>query len=100
MGVQHCHSFGGGRRRGPRGRRRARPPREGGARGAVWSPHREIAALPNTLILSAGTDGTDGRTDAAGAVADGTTVERARSLGLDPLDALARDDAEPFCGRV
>jgi len=56
----------------------------------------EIAGLPNTLILSAGTDGTDGPTDAAGAVADGTTVERARSLGLDPLDALARNDAYPF----
>ena len=56
----------------------------------------EIAGLPSTLILSAGTDGTDGPTDAAGAVADGTTLERARSLGLDPLDALARNDAYPF----
>ncbi len=56
----------------------------------------EIAGLPNTLVLSAGTDGTDGPTDAAGAVADGTTLERAGSLGLDPLDALARNDAYPF----
>src|SRR3989304_4311500 len=56
----------------------------------------EIAGLPNTLILSAGTDGTDGPPDAAGAVADGTTVERARVRRLDPRDALARNDAYPF----
>jgi glycerate 2-kinase len=36
----------------------------------------DIAGLPNTVIFSAGTDGTDGPTDAAGAIADGQTLHR------------------------
>ncbi|MDQ7849854.1 MAG: glycerate kinase [Armatimonadota bacterium] len=56
----------------------------------------EVAGMPGVLVLSAGTDGTDGPTDAAGAVADGTTLRRAEALGLDPHDALARNDAYPF----
>jgi len=36
----------------------------------------DIAGMPETVIFSAGTDGTDGPTDAAGAVADGATLER------------------------
>jgi hydroxypyruvate reductase len=43
----------------------------------------DINGLEEVLILSGGTDGTDGPTDAAGAIADGTTMERARKLGLD-----------------
>jgi len=47
-------------------------------------------------VLSAGTDGIDGNSPAAGAIVDGGTVERARSRGLD-LDAhLAGSDAYPF----
>jgi hydroxypyruvate reductase len=43
----------------------------------------DIKDLKEVIILSGGTDGTDGPTDAAGAIADGTTMERARKLGLD-----------------
>ena len=48
------------------------------------------------VILSGGTDGTDGPTDAAGAIADGATVARARQKGLDPKDYLRRNDSYNF----
>jgi len=55
-----------------------------------------MAGLPNLLALSAGTDGTDGPTDAAGAIATGDTVSRARRLGLESSDYLARNDSYSF----
>ena len=48
------------------------------------------------VMLSAGTDGTDGPTDAAGAVADGRTIQRAEELGLNPVDFLSNNDAYHF----
>jgi glycerate 2-kinase len=60
----------------------------------------DIAGLPDVVILSAGTDGTDGPTDAAGALADGDTVSRALSLGLNPRAALDGNDAYPFFERL
>ncbi len=55
-----------------------------------------LDGLDDALVLSAGTDGTDGPTDAAGAIATGDTVSRARALGLDPHEHLARNDSYPF----
>jgi glycerate 2-kinase len=52
------------------------------------------------VILSAGTDGIDGNSPAAGAIADQTTLERARRLGLDPADFLARSDSYTFFGKL
>lgn len=56
----------------------------------------EIDGLRDSVVLSAGTDGTDGPTDAAGAIATGETIRRARQRGLDPAKHLAENDAYPF----
>ena len=50
----------------------------------------------NITVLSAGPDGIDGNSIAAGAVVDGSPRERARVHGLDPARALARFDSHPF----
>ena len=55
-----------------------------------------IESHDQIVVLSGGTDGTDGPTDAAGAIADGATVARARQKGLDPKDYLRQNDSYNF----
>ncbi len=55
-----------------------------------------LEGWPDVVFVALATDGTDGPTDAAGAIATGETVRRARALGLDPLAHLADNDAYPF----
>ena len=50
----------------------------------------------NITILSAGTDGVDGNSPAAGAVVDGSTAQRAGARGLDLIAALKKFDAYPL----
>ncbi|HUS16447.1 MAG TPA: DUF4147 domain-containing protein [Chloroflexia bacterium] len=51
---------------------------------------------PQVAVATLATDGGDGTGDAAGAIADGTTVARARNQGLDPALALADNDSYHF----
>ena len=57
----------------------------GGARG--------LAGLRDTVLFSLGSDGTDGPTDAAGGMVDGTTLERLTAAGWNLDDVLADNDA-------
>jgi glycerate 2-kinase len=56
----------------------------------------EIAGTDGTTLLSAGTDGTDGPTDAAGAIVDGQTIKKAKEKGLEPLVYLEHNDSYVF----
>src|SRR6266446_3139010 len=60
----------------------------------------EKIAGKKIAVLSAGTDGIDGNSPAAGAVADGETLERARAAGLDPGEAFRRSDAFAFFSKL
>jgi len=55
-----------------------------------------LDGTPDVVFLSAGTDGTDGETDAAGAIADGATLLRARTLGLVANEHLQNNDSYNF----
>ena len=56
----------------------------------------EIDGLDGVVILSGGTDGTDGPTDAAGGIIDGSTVDRGRAKSLDAAVFLAQNDSYHF----
>ncbi|MBC7238835.1 MAG: glycerate kinase, partial [Chloroflexi bacterium] len=56
----------------------------------------QMAGLRDAALVCLATDGTDGPTDAAGALAEGETLQRARSLGLDARAFLAENNAYPF----
>lgn len=56
----------------------------------------DISGKKNIVMLSGGTDGTDGPTDAAGAFSDTFTLKRAEEMGLDPYRFLANNDSYHF----
>ena len=57
---------------------------------------QELAGEAGWSLLSAGTDGIDGPTDAAGAFVDGRTLDRARRKNLDPAQFLRNNDTYTF----
>ena len=68
-----------------------------GGRNQQFALHcAEKIAGEGITVLSAGTDGVDGNSPADGAIADGSTMERAQQRGLDAADSLARFDGFPF----
>lgn len=59
-----------------------------------------LQGIANTTVVSLATDGTDGPTNSAGGLVDGTTVERGRALGLIAEQHLQSHDAYPFLEAV
>jgi len=60
----------------------------------------EIRGTRDIAILAAGSDGMDGNSGAAGAFANGASIERSRALGIDPGLSLALHDTEPLFRRL
>ncbi|MEK6745153.1 MAG: glycerate kinase [Nitrospirota bacterium] len=60
----------------------------------------EVAGVDGITLLSAGTDGTDGPTDAAGALVDGNVAFVARNLGIHPEVYLGNNDSYGFFQRL
>jgi glycerate 2-kinase len=56
----------------------------------------DLSNSESFVAICAGTDGIDGNSPAAGAIVDNTTIERARTIGMDPEDFLSRSDAYSF----
>lgn len=61
---------------------------------------RAALTLQEGVILSAGTDGIDGNSPAAGAIADKTTILRSQNLGLEPSSFLESSDSYGFFERI
>jgi glycerate-2-kinase len=72
--------------------------RGGRCQEAVLAAALALKADEDLVVLAAGTDGTDGPTDAAGGLVDAGTLERGRAGGQDAERALADNDAHTFLG--
>ena len=59
-----------------------------------------MAGLSGVYIAAVATDGTDGPTDAAGALVSGETWNRAKRIGLEVEAALTRNDSYPVLKRL
>jgi glycerate 2-kinase len=60
----------------------------------------EIEGIEGITLLSAGTDGTDGPTDAAGAIVDGQTIVKAKAISLAPEKYLKNNDSYNFFKKI
>lgn len=59
-----------------------------------------LEGIDNFVLLSAGTDGTDGPTDAAGAIIDDETLDRAKTNRIEPREYLIQNDSYHFFQRL
>ncbi|MEM3626582.1 MAG: glycerate kinase [Candidatus Bathyarchaeia archaeon] len=66
----------------------------------VLASVRKLNGLDGVVIASVSTDGVDGPTDAAGAIADGETFVRATKAGLEPEEFLAENDSYHFFSKI
>ncbi len=57
---------------------------------------QQVAGLNGVVIAAIETEGTDGPTELAGALTDGTTIDRARVAGMNPWLALDEHNARAF----
>lgn len=64
------------------------------------SASAKIEGMHGLVVISVSTDGIDGPTDAAGAIADGNTITRARKLGLNPREYLKNNDSYSFFSKL
>jgi glycerate-2-kinase len=60
----------------------------------------KLEGLGGVVVASLSTDGIDGPTDAAGAIADGKTLDRAKKMGLDGRKYLTDNDSYHFFSRL
>jgi hydroxypyruvate reductase len=60
----------------------------------------ELKGIENVVLASIGTDGTDGPTDAAGGIVDGSTVDRGQQLGMDAAAYLADNNAYAYLDKI
>ncbi len=74
----------------------ANPGRGGRNQHLALAAARHLAGRRNVLLLAAGTDGSDGPTEDAGAVVDGETVLRGEREGMSAAEALSRFDSGSF----
>lgn len=59
-----------------------------------------LEGLPGVAVMALATDGSDGPTDAAGAIVDGETARQARRLGYEPREVLLNNDSYPLLDAV
>jgi glycerate 2-kinase len=97
-GVRRCLVYGGETTVTLRGNGKGGRNQEIALVAAIEMDEATGGGLPArpTCVASFGTDGTDGPTDAAGAIATPDTCARARALGMNPQDYLERNDSYHF----
>ena len=61
---------------------------------------RNLKSMNGVVVASLSTDGVDGPTDAAGAIVDGKTLDRAAKMGLTPEEYLAKNDSYHFFSKL